>query len=165
MCPPRFPYDDVLKKVTLDPAQDLGLGATYTAILSGARDLANNPVATVSWSFTTSTNVTNASFWGSSSATPATPSANDTQSVEVGVKFQVDVDGYITGLRFYKGTNNTGTHVGHLWTASGTLLATVTFANESATGWQPATFSSPVAVSANTTYVASYYAAGWRLRR
>ncbi len=34
-----------------------------------------------------------------------------------------DEDGYITGVRFYKRTANTGTHVGHLWTASGTQLA------------------------------------------
>ena len=33
-----------------------------------------------------------------------------------GVKFRADVDGYITGMRFYKGPANTGTHVGHLWT-------------------------------------------------
>ena len=30
--------------------------------------------------------------------------------------------GFITGLRFYKTAGNTGTHVGHLWTAGGTEL-------------------------------------------
>ena len=34
----------------------------------------------------------------------------------------------------------------------------MTFTGESATGWQQATFSAPVPVTANTTYVASYYA-------
>jgi len=61
------------------------------------------------------------------------------------------------GLRFYKGAANTGTHVGHLWTASGTLLASVTFAGESASGWQQASFATPVAITANTVYVASYH--------
>ena len=42
-----------------------------------------------------------------------------TSAVEVGVKFRADVAGYITGVRFYKGPGNTGTHVGHLWTSSG----------------------------------------------
>ena len=40
----------------------------------------------------------------------------------------------------------------------GPSLATVTFTNESATGWQQATFSSPVPITAGTIYVASYFA-------
>jgi len=76
----------------------------------------------------------------------------------VGVKFTSGVPGYITGVRFYKGTTNTGTHLGNLWTSTGTLLATVTFTNETASGWQTAYFPSPVAITANTTYVISYHA-------
>src|SRR5262249_32650728 len=57
-----------------------------------------------------------------------------------------------------KGTTNTGTHVGHLWTSGGILLGTATFSGESASGWQQANFATPVAITANTTYVASYYA-------
>ena len=98
------------------------------------------------------------SLWG-----PATVPANAAQTtdgnpVELGVKFRVEVSGTITALRFYKGLTNTGTHVGHLWSASGTRLASVTFTGESASGWQEASLSSPVAVSAGTTYVASYHA-------
>jgi hypothetical protein len=37
-------------------------------------------------------------------------------------------------------------------------LATATFSGETASGWQQVNFSSPVAVTAGTTYVASYYA-------
>ena len=66
--------------------------------------------------------------------------------------------GYVTGVRFYKGAGNTGAHVGSLWTSTGTRLATVTFTNEAATGWQTATFANPIAISANTVYVISYYA-------
>ncbi|MGZ4610678.1 MAG: N,N-dimethylformamidase beta subunit family domain-containing protein, partial [Actinomycetes bacterium] len=97
------------------------------------------------------------SIW-SSSATPGTVSDPDTAAIEVGVKFQTAQAGFITGIRFYKGSTNTGTHVGHLWSASGTSLATVTFTGETASGWQQANFATPVAVAANTTYVASYYA-------
>ena len=46
--------------------------------------------------------------------------------------------------------------------AAGTSLATVTFTGETATGWQQATFATPVAITANTTYVASYYAPNGR---
>jgi Domain of unknown function (DUF4082) len=37
-------------------------------------------------------------------------------------------------------------------------VATVTFNNETASGWQQALFSSPVAITAGTVYVASYLA-------
>ena len=67
------------------------------------------------------------------------------------------MDGFITGVRFYKGSQNTGTHVGNLWTTSGQRLATATFSDETASGWQEVTFSAPVPVTANTTYVASYH--------
>jgi hypothetical protein len=76
--------------------------------------------------------------------------------VEVGVQFQSDVNGYITGIRFYKSAKNTGTHVGNLWTG-GTQLATATFTGESASGWQQVSFSSPVAIFAGKVYVASYH--------
>ena len=33
------------------------------------------------------------------------------------MKFRSAEDGFITALRFYKQPNNTGTHVGHLWTS------------------------------------------------
>ena len=93
----------------------------------------------------------------SSTTTPGTLSDSDTSAVELGVKFRADVNGFITGVRFYKSTANTGTHVGNLWSSTGTKLATATFTGESASGWQQVSFPSPVAVTANTTYVASYH--------
>src|SRR5262249_9823762 len=92
------------------------------------------------------------------SATPYNPAASDVNSIEVGVKFRSDVAGYILGLRFYKGSGNTGSHVGTLWNSSGTVLARATFSGESASGWQQVNFPSPVPISPNTTYVASYHA-------
>ena len=74
-----------------------------------------------------------------------------------GVKFRASASGFVTGIRYYKPTRRTGTHVGTLWTATGTRLGTVTFTNESASGWQQATFASPIPVTASTTYVASYF--------
>src|SRR5436309_7861647 len=66
--------------------------------------------------------------------------------------------GQVIGVRFYKGAGNTGTHTGSLWSPTGTLLATATFAGETDSGWQTVYFSSPVPVSAASTYTASYYA-------
>src|SRR5450759_801403 len=74
------------------------------------------------------------------------------------MKFRSDVAGAVTGVRFYKAAANTGTHTGNLWTSTGTLLGSVTFTNETASGWQQANFATPIAIAANTTYVVSYYA-------
>jgi hypothetical protein len=64
----------------------------------------------------------------------------------------------VTGIRFYKGAGNTGTHVGSLWSSNGVLLGRVNFTGESATGWQQASFAEPIAITPGATYVASYYA-------
>ncbi len=89
---------------------------------------------------------------------PATPTTNDTSAVELGVKFSADSDGYVGGIRFYKGTGNNGTHTGTLWTLAGQPIAAGTFTGESSSGWQTLTFPEPVAITGNTTYVASYFA-------
>jgi hypothetical protein len=90
-------------------------------------------------------------------ATPANVDVGPDSPVEVGVSFTSDTNGYITGLRFYKSAANTGTHVGHLWSATGTLLASAPFTSETASGWQQVNFSNPVTISANAVYVASYF--------
>ena len=88
---------------------------------------------------------------------PYIQSDTDTGAYELGVKFQSGVAGWVAGVRFYKGTGNGGTHTGSLWSSSGTLLATGTFTNETATGWQTMVFPSAVRIGANTTYVVSYF--------
>lgn len=76
---------------------------------------------------------------------------------ELGMKFQSDLAGYITGVRFWTTGQNTGTHTGELWSDNGQRLATVTFPAVTTGGWQLAYFSSPVQISANTTYIVSYH--------
>ncbi|WP_245277937.1 DUF4082 domain-containing protein [Rhizobium leguminosarum] len=89
-------------------------------------------------------------------ATPSIVSVNDNQQVNLGMKFQADTSGWITGISFYKGADNTGPHNGYLWTASGTLMGSVSFNNETASGWQTAQFTQQIAIQADTTYVVSY---------
>ena len=89
--------------------------------------------------------------------TPANPWNPDSNPVTLGVKFRADVAGTITGIRFYKGAGNNGAHVGLLYSRTGTLLAQANFTGESASGWQQVTFSAPVAIAANTTYIAAYF--------
>ncbi|MGC2202826.1 MAG: N,N-dimethylformamidase beta subunit family domain-containing protein, partial [Stellaceae bacterium] len=75
----------------------------------------------------TSYTVTPSSSLSLFSGSAAPPIGNDKGAIEVGVKFTAATLGQITGIRFYKGSANTGTHVADLWTASGTLLASATF--------------------------------------
>jgi len=91
---------------------------------------------------------------------PVSVTDNDHQASvghEVGMRFRSSTAGFITGIRFYKTSGNTGTHIGELYTNTGTRLAQATFTNETATGWQTVMFSSPVAINANTTYLAAYF--------
>jgi hypothetical protein len=161
-------YDGAARIATLRPASALAASSTYTATVRGgstdprAKDTAGNALAaSVTWSFTTGSGSTQpacpCSAW-SATTTPTTASFNDPGAVELGVKFRANVAGLISGIRFYKGSTNTGTHVGSLWTSNGSRLATATFSNETATGWQQVNFATPVAISANVVYVASYYA-------
>lgn len=92
-------------------------------------------------------------------ATPALIDSGDSNAVELGVKFTTSREGSVTGIRFYKATENTGTHVGSLWTAEGKLLAEATFTHETESGWQQVAFSEPVAIEPGKTYVAAYFAA------
>ena len=73
------------------------------------------------------------------------------------MKFQTSVAGTVSGIRFYKSSQDTGVHTGELWSSTGTMLATVTFTNETASGWQSVTFSNPVTLTPGATYVASYH--------
>jgi hypothetical protein len=93
---------------------------------------------------------------------PEQADSGDNSPIEVGVKFRADVAGKVTGIRFYKAAANTGTHTGSLWSSGGSRLATATFTNESASGWQTVTFAQPVDITAGTTYVASYFAPSGR---
>jgi WD40 repeat protein len=154
-------YDADSRTATLAPSTALEPDTTYTATLSAveARDVSGNAMANdFVWAFTTAAPLPcPCSVW-SDSDTPSTASASDSSAVEVGVKFRSDTDGFITGVRFYKGSANTGTHIGNLWTASGTNLASATFITETEAGWQQVDFPTAIPITANTVYVASYHA-------
>ncbi len=149
-------YDAPTRTATFTPAAPL-LGSTnYTASASGAKDAAGNTMAPTTWSFLTA-GICPCSLFASD-ATPAVAAANDPGSVNLGMRFTPNVNGSVSAIRFYKAATNTGTHVGTLWSSTGEQLATVTFTNESASGWQVATLTTPVNLTAGTTYVVSYLA-------
>ena len=88
---------------------------------------------------------------------PATSLFQENGGIQLGMKFRTTIDGFVNGVRFYKQAGHAGTNIGQLYTATGSLLAQVTFSNETASGWQEALFSNPVPVSSNTTYIISYH--------
>jgi hypothetical protein len=160
-------YNAATNTVTITPTASLSNATSYTIVVkggsAGVKDVAGNALAAdVTSSFTTVVpSITPVSLWNNP-PTPSIVDSGDRQAVELGVKFTSDVNGQITGLRFYKAAGNTGTHTAHLWTASGQLLATATFTSETASGWQTVMFATPVTITAGTTYVASYYTTAGR---
>jgi len=91
------------------------------------------------------------------SYTPGGGPDGDTSAVNLGIYFYSTDPGNVIGVRFYKSTDNTGTHIGALWSTGGSKLAEVTFTGETASGWQQMLFSPSYAVTPNTTYVISYH--------
>jgi hypothetical protein len=89
---------------------------------------------------------------------PDSPLVADTSAVTLGMKFRSDVAATITGIRFWKGSpSENGSHTALLYTSAGQVLAQAVFTGETGSGWQTATFSSPVPITPNTTYVAAYW--------
>ena len=100
-------------------------------------------------------------FSAFSGATPGSPVLNnDATTIELGMRFAVDRAGSVTELKYWRGSgdaNDTDVREGHLWRADGTLLATVIFTSGlGQAGWQVATLSSPVTLTAGTQYIVSY---------
>ena len=130
---------------------------TFNFTVQAADASAPVQTATKALSIVISAVPTTATIWPSTTV-PGLVDGGPDSAVELGVKFTSDVAGKISGIRFYKATANTGTHVGNLWSSTGTLLGSGTFSNETASGWQQMNFATPVNITAGTIYVASYHA-------
>ncbi|HEY7116440.1 MAG TPA: DUF4082 domain-containing protein [Tepidisphaeraceae bacterium] len=154
-------YDPATRTATIDPTGTLNLNRTYKVVVksgaAGVHSTGGNLLAADFNSTFRTWATPPISIWNDS-VTPTNTSFNDSQSVEVGVRFRADVDGSILALRFYKGAGNTGTHVGSLWTTDGTLIGRATFTDETASGWQQVKLDTPVDITAGTTYIVSYFA-------
>ncbi len=96
-----------------------------------------------------------------------------TADFELGTRFQVQTDGYVRGVRFYKDSRNNGPHTVSLWrrpedNSSGNVdpaqpdysaiirMNWATSTNESPSGWENVYFDQPVFMSAGQTYIVSY---------
>ncbi len=86
------------------------------------------------------------------SQTPAT-FASAVPGYEVATQFSSTVNGTIKGLRFYRAPGETGDNILHLWSDSGSLLASGRFVDNGShpSGWQEVAIGG-VAVTAGTLY-------------
>jgi hypothetical protein len=130
---------------------------TVTGLIQGAYVFQLSVNGGISVSQTTITVTTGTNYTIFTTQTTSGPTGNDNKPIELGVKFRSLVSGFITGIRFYKTTGNTGTHTGELYSSAGIRLAQAVFTSETATGWQQVLFNTPVPIVAGTTYVAAYF--------
>lgn len=88
---------------------------------------------------------------------PAQPNRSDgvTTDWEQGMRFSTNSQGEIRGIRYFKAVGESGSHTGRIWSPSGTLLVSVAFANETASGWQEQALPTPLAITAGVTYTVS----------
>ena len=150
----------VLKNVDAAPANADGTSSSTSSsstLVCGPGTVGPTTIGSAPTTPTPTPTPTGASIFAAN-AVPTNAAWADPDAVQVGVRFTSSVAGKITGIRFYKGTGNGGTHQVYLWNAAGQQLATATAVNETATGWQTVTFATPVSIVAGTVYRASYYA-------
>ena len=163
-------YDPVTRVATLDPRSALALSTTYTAIVKGGatdprvKDLAGNALAaTATWTFTTA------------AAPPPPPTCPCTIWAPTTVPAKID-DGdpnsdrarHAVPIRRRRLHHRRALLQGGRRTPARTsrscgpiparCSARATFTGETASGWQETAFPTPIAISANTTYVISYHA-------
>ncbi|UGQ10600.1 DUF4082 domain-containing protein [Yinghuangia sp. ASG 101] len=151
-------YDPATRTASFAPAENLALSTAYTATVSGAKDAAGNTMAPVTWSFTTAaTPPSTSTFSIFTGAEPVATPNNDDSPNELGVRFHTTSAGFVKAVRFYKSEANTGPFTVSLWNTAGNRLAGVDNVHLTGSGWRTVTLPSPVAVTANTTYVASYH--------
>ena len=147
---------------TFTPTSPLAAGTTYTVTISGAKDSTGETMlAPYTYTFTTSQ---------SFDAGGKCPCAIWPDVAPSGISDATDAGHGEPGRQVHPleqrlhhrdpVLQGAGQHSARtpatLWSSTGTLLATGTFSNESTEGWEQLNFSSPVSVTAGTTYVASY---------
>ena len=160
--PASVSYDAGSQTATLQPSQQLGGSLVYTARLDSAiaDPSANGLAAPVSWSFSTRTcpcQLFASSLLPTQTNLPTQDgrSGAGPWSYEMGVKVKVDEPTGVNAIRFYKATQETGAHVGKVWSSAGTKLASVNFTNETASGWQQQALATPFVLQPGQTYVIS----------
>ena len=154
-------YDAANRTITFTPTSQLAAFVRYTATLSGT-DAQGNPITSGgTWSFTTAKppnppGVCPCSLF-SDEATPTVAGDQRRRAAVARHALHLRREGHrdrrpvLQVVRQHRARTS-----GSLWNANGVELASGTFTNESASGWQQLNFATPVAIAKNTPYVVSY---------
>jgi hypothetical protein len=156
-------YDAGTKTATLTPSAPLTGATQYTARLDGSIGSSDGETLGTAYTWSFGTDGCPCQLFADSTApqyggNPTYDGRWQQQqpwTYELGVKVTVDRDAEITAIRYYREPGETGTHVGRVWSSTGTLIASVTFGSETASGWQTQALPTPLGISADTTYVIS----------
>jgi Bacterial Ig-like domain/Protein of unknown function (DUF1565) len=118
-------YAAASRTATLDPSADLAANTQYTATLTGGasaiRDAANNPLATVSWTFTTAAAPADTTAPTVTTRSPGSNSTSVSRTGNITVTFSEPVNG-VSGTTFVlrTGSGTNGSVVAATVTRSGT---------------------------------------------
>jgi hypothetical protein len=154
-------YDATLNRAVLTPLAPLDTAAGYTAaVTTGVRSTTGAPLgSTVTWTFTTADCPCSLmpTLAPTQTGIPVRDGRGGTGpwTYELGTRFTVNTTTSLTALKFWKDAQETGTHVGRVWNAAGTQLASVTYQNESASGWQRQALGSPLTLNPGQVYTMS----------
>jgi hypothetical protein len=131
-------------------------GSVPSQAAAGQLTVTANPAGLSAGTYTATVRVSGTSIVAGPSLfaglVPLVGNQADGRSYELATKIHSTQSIHVTAIRFYKASAESGTHVGTLWDATGHMLAQVTFTNETASGWQTATLSTPVDLAANADY-------------
>ena len=146
-------FGDTGTSTLQNPLRTYTSAGTYTVALSATNAAGSNTLTRVAYVAVSQTLFT--------TQAPSNANATDGVPYELGMKFKSTKAGKILAVRYYKAASDTGTHGGKIWSATGTLLASITFTGETASGWQEKALASPLTIAANTTYVVSVNVGGY----
>src|SRR5262249_1051126 len=148
--PAAITYNASTRVATLTPNANLAASAGFTVeMTTGITATDGAPLnQQTNWSFTTGPCECSLFAPTDTPAAVGNPTRDGRPGTgpfpyELGLKFTVDQAVSIRAIRFYKSPGETGTHVGRVWNASGTSLGTVTFTNETDSGWQQQALTTP----------------------
>jgi hypothetical protein len=159
--PASVSYDAPTMTATLTPTSALTGSTTYTATVSTAVKSARSVgiAAPETFSFTTSAcpcRLFDASVQRSATGLSTSNGRGaGAWTLEMGMKIKVSQPAELDAVRYYRDAAETGTHVGRVWSASGTLLASANYTGETSSGWQEANLATPIKLVPGQTYVVS----------
>jgi hypothetical protein len=159
--PATITYDPLALTETIQPTAKLSANTTYTVnvttgVLAPDGTSMLNPYSST---FTTGTCPCTL-MTGLIPKTTANPVQDGRIGVgpwsyELGTKVIVDQPATLASIRWWKDSKELGSHTARVWSSSGTLLATLPFTSETASGWQQMNFATPLPLAANTVYIVS----------